>query len=337
MLDDVAKIKKIDSQSMLDFISKFPEQVEEVYNRSKKMQVAPFKPTRIVVSGMGASAIGGDILASLLFRRIKIPVFRNMAFNLPMFVDGGTLLFAVSYSGNTLETLHTLEEGTNAGCRIIGITSGGKLKKECEKAGHMLISAPKGIPRRASVAYTFIPILAVLERLGIYDPEVVVRESVAVLKNMRDSLVPSVPTQDNEAKQIAMKLKDRVPAIYGHTFLSAIARRWHTQFNENAKVLSWYGTIPEMTHNEVAGWSRDSRAENCAAVFLRQEDEAPHLKTLVEKAEKAMKTEVVETWAQGGSELAKMLSTMYLGDFVSVYLAIANGTDPSPSATIGSG
>ncbi|UCG69391.1 MAG: bifunctional phosphoglucose/phosphomannose isomerase [Thermoplasmata archaeon] len=342
ILDDLDAIKKLDSMDMLGFIRNFPEQIEEAQKIAEMVDIEDFKPHQIVIAGVGGSAIGGDILASWLFKRIDVPIFVNRAYRLPTFVGEKTLLFTVSYSGNTEETLSLFDEGKKKCCRIIAITSGGKLQERCRNEDVKLISIPKGKPPRAAVAYLFIPIVVVLKKLGIYEPDRELRITIENLKTLRGQLIPENPTENNKAKQVALQLIDENPIIYGLAIFNAIARRWQTQLNENAKVLAWHGTFPEMNHNEIEAWANDNNSKKFVAVLLRDDI---LLDGRLQKRVRLTNTsilqkhakKVIEIVAEGGSEkdyLARMLYSMYMGDYVSIYLAILRGIDPTPVLAI---
>ncbi len=342
ILDDLDKMRKLDSGDMLGVINHFPEQIEEAKSIAEAINIDYFSPYHVVVAGVGGSAIGGDILASWLFKRIDIPIFVNRAYKLPSFVGENTLLFTVSYSGNTEETLSLFEEGLKKGCKIIVVTSNGKLEERCKKENITLIAIPKGKPPRAAVAYLFIPIVAVLKKLGIYDPDQEVNVALENLNKLRANLIPECPLEKNLAKQIALSLHGETPIIYGLAIFNAIAKRWQTQINENSKVLAWHGTFPEMNHNEMQAWASDDNSKRFTAVILRDnfllEGKLQKRVSLTKKMifEKHA-NKVIEVVAEGGKEkdyLARMLYSMYLGDYVSVYLALLRGLDPTPVSAI---
>ena len=342
VLDDLEGIRSIDTHDMLGFIRNFPEQIEEAIEIAKPVEIDGFKPQNIVIAGVGGSAIGGDILASWLFKRIDIPIFVNRAYRLPTFVGEKTLLFAVSYSGNTEETLSLFDEGITKGCRIIAITSGGKLEKRCQDNGVTIIRVPKGKPPRASVAFLFFPIVVMLKKLGIYDPDPEIAFVLENLKGLREQVIPENPTANNPAKKLALELNGENPIIYGEGIFNSVARRWQTQFNENAKTLSWHATFPEMNHNEIEAWVKDDFAKNFTIIILRDDFRMDsqlqkRVKLTKESILEKHAKKVIEVVAEGGEEkdyLARMLSSMYLGDFVSVYIAILKGHDPTPVSAI---
>jgi glucose/mannose-6-phosphate isomerase len=341
-LDDLEIIKKIDSHDMLGTIHNFPNQIEEAINIAQDMDIENFTPRQIVIAGVGGSAIGGDILASWLFKRIEVPIFVNRAYKLPTFVGEDTLLFTVSYSGNTEETLSLFKEGITKGCKIVAITSGGELEKLCNDNKIPIISVPKGKPPRASVAYLFMPIVVVLKKLGIYDPDKEIEVVVENLRSLRNRLSPETPIEDNTAKQMALKLQGEIPIIYGEGIFNSIARRWQTQFNENAKTISWHSAFPEMNHNEIEAWAKDDNSKKFTVIILRDDFRMDsqlqkRVKLTKESILEKHAKKVMEVVAKGGEErdyLARMLYAMYLGDFVSIYIAILKGHDPSPVSAI---
>ncbi len=309
-----------------------PEQVEKGASLTENIEVPDIVPKNIIIGGMGGSAIGGDILASLLFRRSPMPIYVNRNYSLPSFAREDTLLFIVSYSGNTPETISMFREGMSTGCRIIAITSGGMLKRECKKHGAECVCIPKGLMPRAAIGYLFSPILTILNKMKIYDPEVEIHNTVHVTKEFREKIRPEVPTDKNPAKSLAMSIKNKVPVIYGHTVYGAVARRWHTQLNENAKTISLWGTIPEIAHNEIVAWGEDSKAEDFVILLLRDNAESEEVSMNVEATKRILKrnVEVLEVKTEADTYLARIMSAIFLGDALSVYLAFLKGVDPAP-------
>ncbi len=337
MLDDQEKLKKMDSGGMLESLEKFPEQIEDVF-RTLELNLLPFKPDDIVVTGMGGSGIVGDILQSFLANRISIPIYVNKDYSLPSFVGENTLLFVISYSGNTEETLRAAENGIKKGAKVVAISSNGELERMCEEKGMVFIKAAAGYHPRAAIAFMFVPVLKLLSELLIYDSDVAILDSLKVLRVLRDEIKASVPTDENEAKGIAASIHGKIPVIYGHSIYNAVANRWHTQLNENAEILSWFGAIPEMNHNEIVGWTGDENASMFVPVLLRDSNEDERISKRIELSkELAFKNNVegwVEVYAKGETQLARILYLIYMGDHVSIYLAMLRGKDPSPVEVI---
>ena len=333
MLDNIEELKELDSQDMLGTLEEFPEQIEKVVEKLD-INLLPFHPSEIVVTGMGGSAIVGDILKSFLANRVTIPIHVNKNYTLPSFVNEDTLVFVVSYSGNTEETLSAAKIALKKGAKVVGISSDGELEKLCEEKGVVFIKAPEGYHPRAAIAFMFIPILKILTEMLIYDSDVAIIDTVEELKTLRDRIKCEVPTEKNPAKSIAKRIEGKVPVIYGHSIYKAVANRWHTQLNENAEILAWYGAFPEMNHNEIVGWKGDDKAEDFIPILLRHKDEYERIDRRIELTKELVFekkcSEVVELYAEGETQLARILYLIYFGDFISIYLALLYGRDPSP-------
>jgi len=333
MLDDTEKRAELDSRDMLGTLEEFPEQIEEVVERME-INLLPFQPKNIVVTGMGGSAIVGDTLKSFLANRIKVPIYVNRDYTLPSFVGENTLLIVVSYSGNTEETLSAAREGLKRDAKVVAITSNGELEELSKKERFVLLTAPSGYPPRAAFAFLFVPVLKLLSELLIYDSEVDILDSVSVLKKLRDRIKADVPAEKNEAKKLAKRIEGKIPIVYGHSIYNAVANRWHTQFNENSEVLSWYGAFPEMNHNEIVGWKGDENRDDFMPIFLRDEKEPENINNRIEITKKLVFEDEVddmaEVWTDADTQLARILYLVYLGDYVSIYLALLRGKDPSP-------
>lgn len=331
-------IQELDKSNMLGKIGQFPEQIEEIVSFVKTLDISKledFLPNKVIVLGMGGSAIGGDILSILLSYDTNIPISTVRNYIIPVTADSSTLVFACSYSGNTEETLSAVHEALDRRCKIIGITSGGKLEEFCKDNDLLMVKIPKGLPPRAAIAYLFFPMLVILERLKVILEPIVVSGLFKTLKEQRDKLQPGILENENRGKKIAQELTKGIPYIYGHTYLNIIAKRWQTQLNENAKVVAVSGGFPDMNHNELVGWAEDN-PETCkqfVVVLLRSADEHPRMTKRIELTKKILETKVggvIEVSAQGDNRLTRMMSTMYLGDYTSVYLAMLRGIDPTP-------
>ena len=307
----------LDSENMLGVIKDFPRQCREALDLPRGISVSG-EVTSIVVIGMGGSAVGGDLLKSYL-HDTKIPVFVVRDYKVPEFVDDYTLVFAVSYSGNTEETLSALKDAKEKGAKIIGITSGGKLEEECEK----VIKVPSGLQPRAALAYLFFPMLGVLHNSGIVSVKnSELNEMLAIIKNAEKL--------NSEGEALAKKIKEKIPIVYASQLLEPVAFRWKTQMNENAKMPCFYNVFSEMNHNEIAGYQGMDR--KFVAVLLKDKHDNERVKKRMEICKGLMgeRVNVEEADVKGESLLARMISTIYLGDFVSYYLAVWNRVDPSP-------
>ncbi|MFA5881548.1 MAG: bifunctional phosphoglucose/phosphomannose isomerase, partial [Eubacteriales bacterium] len=243
-LNNVEKILANDPGGMLKALWNLPEQCEEALNIGRGVQVPPdYKAvSNIVITGLGGSAIGGDFLRLYVNDKLGIPVVVNRDYTLPKFIDNKTLLFAVSYSGNTEETLSAYSQAREMGAKIIALTNGGKLRSMAEQDGAPVIVVPAGISPRAATGFLLIPTLAVLESLGLIgDLTGELNYLIATLRNLREQLDFSLPIQRNLAKQIAQRFFGKIPVIWaasGNT--EVVATRWKGQINENAKAPAYW-------------------------------------------------------------------------------------------------
>ena len=330
-LDDIDAISKVDKEGMLDVIEKFPEQVEESIKIGKDA-MSSFKLDtgikNVVITGMGGSAIGGEMIASLFKKKSKVPIIVNRGYALPSFAGKKTLLIAVSYSGNTEETLSCFEEGLKKKCKTISISSGGKLEK-MESDYHIKI--PAGMQPRAALAYLLFPQIEILEKAGIIE-KVDLSEVKKSLTVVREMIKKDVPTANNIAKKIAMEIEGTA-IIYGHGFMEAAARRWRQQLNENAKMMAFDFGVPEANHNELMAWEgiRDANGE-ITCIFLRYEEEGKKIKKRFEFMKKVYERYAggIEIFAEGGSKISQLMYITYIGDYVSSYCALLRDTDPTP-------
>ena len=307
----------LDSQNLLQVIKDFPNQCREALSLPKGIS-ASGDINNIVITGMGGSAVGGDFL-KIYLSDTNIPVYVNRDYKLPKFVNEKSLVFAVSYSGNTEETLSALNDAKERNAQIIGITSGGKLAEECEK----VIKIPSGLQPRAALGYTFFPMLGILHNSDI------VRVKNDELNEMLEILKQTDKFND-AGEELSKKLKEKIPVIYASEALSAIAFRWKTQINENAKMPAFYNVFSEMNHNEIAAYK--GMDHKFAAVIIRDKFDNDRIKKRMDICKEIMGeyVEVEEVETQGESLLARMFSAIYLGDFVSYYMALSNRVDPSP-------
>jgi len=329
-LDDQKALDRIDRSGMRELLKRFPEQLSRAWDLEAELPA--FR--QIIVCGMGGSAIGGDYLRVYLARKgFPRPVFVVRGYELPPFTDEETLVFAVSYSGNTEETLHCFEQALRCRSPIVAITSGGKLAGMARESKADLISIPKGLPPRAALGYLFIPMLRSLKPF-LQDLEAEFQETLNILHRIT-SLYAEAPEEENPAKRLARAWHGRIPLICGSFLLTdAVARRWKTQINENAKSPAFYSALPELHHNELMGWER---LKQFVYALLRDPAEEPKLKRRFELTRSLLEERgctVMEFQGEGRGLLARLLSLSYLGDWASFYLAMLYGVDPTPVALI---
>jgi len=330
ILDNLASIKEIDREGMLDTVSKIPEMLLDAPLISSPPDLSGLK--NIVIAGMGGSAISGDIVAETLRDRMSIPIFVNREYSVPAFVGKKTLLFAISYSGNTEETLGAVREAEKKGASIVCITSGGKLKQIAEKAGYPLALVPVGYQPRAAMPFLLVPILRSLDSEAFGAQKI--KEIAGLLRRLRKDIGQDSPYRGNPAKQLAAKLAGKIPIIFAVAGSSGAAGfRLKTQFNENSKSTAVYSIFSELNHNEIVNLSALKRGEHdFSLLFLRSEGDNDRLVKRMEITKSLIGVQmggVSEIWAKGKTPLARTLFLTFFGDFLSVYLAIIKGINPT--------
>jgi glucose/mannose-6-phosphate isomerase len=338
MGNDLEKLEEIDRSKMWKLLSDFPLQCRQAIRLADNLPLPPQisrQLNKTVVCGLGGSAIGGDILKTLLFQKLKIPILIYRNYGLPRLVDEETLVFIVSYSGNTEETLSAYEECKKRRSFIIAICSGGKLKDLSKGDEVPCLIVPPGMPPRTTVGYLSIPLLKVLERLKWVEPQNY-DELLQVLHDVGKRCDPKVPLSKNSAKSLAQELLGKIPLVYGvEGNTDVVAHRLKTQFNENSKILAFWDLFPELNHNEIVGWGGEGRTDlkRFYPIFIRDHREGEKIKKRIEVTQSIIKMRKVkwaEIWTEGKNKLTRVLSAIYMGDWVSFYLAIAQKIDPTP-------
>lgn len=327
---DWPELYKLDRSGMLGVMERFPEQCREALARGREVvfprELSGFE--RIVVVGMGGSGITGDLLG-LAFPEMEVITVRNYV--VPRFIGEETLLVGVSYSGNTEETLSAFLDGLKHTKKALGISSGGKLAEICQKQGIPWIEIPKGFQPRAALGHLLFTLLGALEGLGLRAEGM--DEGLSILSRMAGELCPrSTP---NRAQGLARALQGKVPVIYGAAGTTRpIAFRWRTQINENAKQPAFSAELPELCHNEIVGYElAGGLLPQIIRLFLRTSHDHPRVALRVEVLKEVLRRRrlsFLELHGEGETPLAQALSLLYLGDWVSVYLALLNEVDPTP-------
>ena len=253
MLDDPGGLAAADPGGMLDAVASAGDQARAARRRADTAPLVGPLPEVVVVAGMGGSGVAGDMLAALAFASSAVPVVPVKGDRLPSFVGPGTLLLAVSYSGNTAETLSAVEQGLAAGARMVAVASGGALAELAERRGSPLVLVEGGRMPRAALWSLLVPVCSAAEAAGVLPP--LGEQLLAAAEELdaqAQALGPAVPARANPAKRAALRLRDRLPVVWGSGQLGAVAAaRFRTQCNENAKVPVVSAALPEANHNDV--------------------------------------------------------------------------------------
>ena len=340
-LDDPQVYQQYDPDGMLIHLHKMPKLCQQAWQMAMNFDLPQdfLKISKVVILGMGGSAIGGDLVSNLVASEAQLPIIIHRGYNLPAFIDSKTLVIASSYSGMTEETLSSFEQALETDSKKLVITTGGKLKIIAEERNIPVFSFDYKAQPRAALPFSFLPILGFLQRLGfIKDKSADVAETVAALEKLSQRINEGVSLSQNSAKQLANRLYGHLPIIYGADILSEVAHRWKTQLNENSKAWAFYEVFPELNHNAVVGYQFPPELASKIVVVLLQS--AYLLKRIqlryqvtcrfLEQAK--VSYQIVE--GEGTSPLSQMMTLVLFGDYVSYYLAILHKIDPSPVEAI---
>jgi glucose/mannose-6-phosphate isomerase len=294
----------------------------------------------IVLAGLGGSAIGGDLVRSYLADSLSVPMAINRTYSLPGYVGKNTLVIASSYSGDTEESLSMFADAKAKGAKIVCITTGGKIATLAQENNLPLIILPKGFQPRAGLAYSFVPILLLLEKLGFTKDEAANIEDAAKTLDSLAAKYNNHSSSDNLALSLATKLNTKIPVIYSsNDVIDTVNLRWRGQIQENAKHVAFGNILPEMNHNEINGWDHPrSVLDTFAVIFLRSpKDEHERVAKrfgILKDVLHQRNIQLEEVTAEGNSRLARMFSLVSLGDWISYYMALLSNVDPSPVPVI---
>ncbi|MGZ6896148.1 MAG: bifunctional phosphoglucose/phosphomannose isomerase [Acidimicrobiia bacterium] len=335
-----------DSLGFLDAVEGLPEQLVAAHAAAATAIDPASLPAaddvrNIAVLGMGGSGIAGDVLAAVANNALPVPVTVLKQYRTPKFVGPGTLVFALSYSGDTEETLSMTEGALDAGARVVAVSNGGALAELVAARGGLTVDCPPGYMPRAALGALVAPLFVTLFRMGLLpDAHSLLVGAQDQLVRRRDKCAPAVTGAANPAREIARRLDRTIALIYGGGALGAVAAmRWKADINENAKAPAFWNTHPELDHNEICGWGQygDVTRQVISLVELRHGFEharlEPRFAGVREQVEECVH-QVIEVRSEGEGRLAHLLDLMYLGDWVSCYLALQNDVDPGPIPAI---
>jgi glucose/mannose-6-phosphate isomerase len=331
VLDDAAGIAAIDRHGARDVLAGFSAQCRAAVGIEAQRLPTLKRPRLVVVAGMGGSAAAGDLVAACAGERLELPVIVHRGYGLPSVAWDDALVLAVSYSGETAEVLSAVETARARRLPLVAITAGGTLGRIAREQGLSAALVPDGLMPRMALGYLFFPMARVLRALdlAIADSEEI-HEALAEVEALGRELSPDRPLATNEAKRLAVAIGARWPTVYGGPVTGAVANRWKTDFEENAKAFALAGAIPEMNHNSIEAW-RAPAARDLHLVLLRDAAEAEEIRrrfALIQDLVGPVAGGITECWTRGRGLLARLLTLTYLGQWTSYYLAILRGVDP---------
>lgn len=332
MLDDLKYIHEKDVQDALGIAEKQWEQLLHEYDISKWPQ-APKRLTNIVYAGMGGSSLAALVSKTWPGHTVPFEICRQ--YNVPKYVGSETLFIACSYSGNTEETIESIKQAGERGATVIIIAGGGKLADIAREHNYPLLILPKAVQPRFAILYNLKALVDIVAWAGLNDSTQVTdwRKTSEFLKASVASWLPTVATKDNPAKQLALELMGKSPVVYGGPLMAPAAYKWRIGFNENAKNVAWWNEIPEFNHNEMIGWSSHPTAKPYEIINLVSQFEHPRILKRMEVAERllsGLRPAAHNIESKGDNIFEHLLWSINFGDFVSLYLGLLNGVNPSP-------
>jgi len=340
-LEDPAAILRRDPGHMLGAIQAFPRQMRAAWKMSRALTLPDRyrEATSICVLGMGGSAVCGDLVRAIFSDRLTLPIASVRDYELPAWVGTKTLVICVSHSGATEETITALGTALERRCPVAVISTGGPIGGVATKADLPRLIYPNETPPRAALGYTMLLLAGLLERGGFLAlDDAQVDEAIRAAEEVAAACGPDVPAASNLAKQLAWSLLDRLPVIEGSGVMAAVARRWKTQINENSHSSAVAEELPEATHNTVVGYEQpETMRDHEYVVFLAADSDLPRNRERVRLSMGLLKASTIDyrrVSIDGNGRLVQACAAISLGDYVSFYLALLYGADPSKTEAL---
>lgn len=339
VIESVDAIKKADPGDMLTKIKDLPLQIKDAW---KIVQGASLPPAygdvrNITILGMGGSAIGGEFAGALLADNLKVPLSVHRDYGVPGYVGRDSLVIASSFSGNTEETLSGFDEAKKRGAKILAITTGGRLADEAKALRLPLITFGYHAQPRAALGYSLTLVLGTLGKLGFArDMGKEIEQALADVDKLEERVHEGART--NDAKKMAIELVGKIPVVYGAGVMGVMARRVKDQWNENAKNWAHFDVMSELNHNAVVGFPHPPIARDAQVVLLlRSRRDNPRHRLRFDVTKELLDRSQIphqDLEFDGASMLSEVLQMTYFTDYVSFYVALLNGADPSPVTSI---
>jgi glucose/mannose-6-phosphate isomerase len=325
-------IEKYDPENQFNVLKNSYEQADYVLGLDIDLnKIDSSKIKSVIVAGLGGSAIGGDVVQNLFHKELTLPYFVSRNYNLPSFADESSLVILSSYSGNTEETLSSAKDALNAGAQIVCITTGGKLEQLAAENNLTVVKLKEGYQPRFALYMNMLTVAKTLAGLNIITMDDEFLISVSGLLKERSE---EYEKENNYALNIAESLAGFVPVIYSCDGVSsAVGVRLKGQFNENAKSHAFHNSFPELNHNEIIGWETQSETLfRTKAIIIDDESYHPQIarriKITSELIEKSS-AKIIALKSSLNSFKFRMLDIIYLGDWITYYLAVIRGKNPS--------
>ncbi len=325
-------VKKYDPQNQFDVLVNSYQQIDDAWGRDLSgLSLNSSSIKNIIISGLGGSAISADLIKNFLVKEINTPIIVNRNYNLPSFANQETMFIASSYSGNTEETISSLMEAIEKKCRVICVSTGGKVEAIAKEKGLNHIKLKSGFQPRYALGTSFFTLLKTFQHLNFIDDQ---NSFVNKIRNLWEEKGKNFTSEDNIAFQIAVQLVGFIPIVYSVSDVTnSVGYRLKSQINENSKLHSFHHEIPEMNHNEIIGWEsyqeKDFRAK---VIQIFDESYHPQIKkrfTILNELLSKSGLEIIKLESSHEDFKVRLLDLIYLSDWISYYLGVLRGFDPS--------
>lgn len=331
MLDDDNYLDRIDSQGALQIAAQQPDQLN--YETEDKIELPKKEYQNVVYIGMGGSALAAGICKNWWSERLKVPFEIIREYRLPAYVDENTLVICASYSGNTEEVLEGFIQARECGTTVVVMASGGELARQATQDKLPLYELPTGYQPRMSVWYSVRLLAEIFEEAGLLtEAQAELKAAQSLLYTAAKEWGREVPTATNDAKQIAVELMGKPVWIYAGPILSSAAYKWKIDFNENAKNVASWNELPEFNHNEFVGWTSHPIEKPFGVVELMSHLDHPQIEKRFSATNRLLSGRMpapILVEAKGQTQIEQLLWSCLLGDFVSIYVGILNGVNPT--------
>jgi len=333
--------RELDKENMFGAIWNFPENLKEAHHIGSQISLKQeySEILNIVIVGMGGSAIGGDVVSVLEENNIKVPLIVCRGYSIPEWVTNKTLVILSSYSGNTEETLSSLDDAIRKRAVLCGLTTGGILAERLEKLKADVIIIPSGLQPRAALAFSFIPMIKLLEKIGLIKTNIDswIQKSIESISSKRS--LYSIDRDDNPVMKLSKSIYKKIPIIYSDTSTMKVAGvRLKGQICENSKMLSYFNELPEQNHNEIVGWENNPELFNhLFVIWLLDKSDNPRIKLRTRITQTILREKDVDQATirvDGDSFQERFLNIIHYGDWLSFWCAILHNTNPSPVTNI---
>ncbi len=331
----VLDIKGIDKSNLRQVIIDSPSQFETGLSLARKIK-AKGQSKNVIVSGMGGSALPANLLRTYCNSLFQInPTYKPFEINInryyslpPESYSPNALNFIASYSGNTEETISSLEEAHSAKLSFVGLSSGGKIEELCKKykAPHIKLPVPyPNFQPRMGTGYFFASMFQLLVNQNLLP------DTTHELLALADKLNNRMQDFEKKGMALARKIKGKTPVIYSSPKYKPVAMVWKIKINENAKTPAFWNFFPEMDHNEMVGFT-NPQAKFFIIMLKDAQDHARNQRRYESTArllkEKGIESEILDM--EGDDVFYKIFSSLNLADWTSYYLALEYGQDPTP-------